>query len=457
MADREPVAARSRPSWGTVRLRTTLGAVAVVGVALLAASIALVTLLGAALTDEVEAAARLRAEEVAATVAASPSTPLTVPDAEEQMIQVVDGNGAVVASSANVTGWPPVAAVPAGGSTVTRLDLDDGDEFVIAAATADIPGEPLLVLVGRGLEEVSESTGAVRRLLALGVPLLLAVVAVTTWWVVGRALAPVEAIRTQVDAISSAQLHRRVPEPHRGDEISRLAQTMNRMLHRLQSSQLRQRRFVSDASHELRSPVAGIRQHAEVAAAHPERTSVEALAAAVLAEDLRIQRLLEDLLVLARSDEGGWSSPRRPVDLDDLVLDEARRAQESSPVQVDASAVSAGRVVGDPVLLRRMVGNLVDNAAHHAGSRITLGLGERDGLVTLTVDDDGAGIAPADRERIFERFVRLDEARARHHGGAGLGLAIVSEVVAGHGGTVTVTEAPAGGARFEVRLPRLAD
>lgn len=439
---------------GTLRWRTTLGAMAVVGVTVAAASLALVTLLSASLTGEVEAAARLRAEEVAAMLEVSGVVPLLgVPDADEQLIQVVDGGGVVVASSVNVAGRGPVADVPAGGSTVVRVDLDDGDRFVVVAVAAD---GGLRVLVGRGLEEVQESTAAVIGLLAVGAPLLLAVMALTVWWVVGRALAPVEAIRRQVDAISSTEMHRRVPEPGRGDEISRLARTMNRMLDRLEFSQLQQRRFVSDASHELRSPVAAIRQHAEVAAAHPGGGTVEGLAAAVLAEDLRIQRLLEDLLILARSDEGTRSAPHRPVDLDDLVIEQARRVRYTSQVLVDTAAVSAGQVDGDQRLLGRMVGNLADNAARHARSRIAFALRQADGLVTLIVEDDGAGIAPADRERIFERFVRLDEARARSHGGAGLGLAIVAEVVAGHRGTVTVTEASAGGARFEVRLPGVA-
>jgi signal transduction histidine kinase len=282
-------------------------------------------------------------------------------------------------------------------------------------------------------------------------------VGATTWLLVGRALAPVEAIRAEVDAISGDALHRRVPDPPAGDEIGRLARTMNRMLGRLEQAQARQRRLVADASHELRSPVATIRQHAEVALAHPDRTTTTELAATVLAEDLRLQRLAEDLLLLTRADEHTLALRRRPVDLDDLVFDEARRVRGATGLGVDTTSVSAGRVEGDPAGLRRVLRNLGDNAARAAGGHLAFSVVEDDGVVRLTVDDDGHGIPEADRERVFERFVRLDDARARDDGGSGLGLAIVAELIAAHGGAVAITSSPLGGARVEVTLPRLPD
>jgi signal transduction histidine kinase len=211
---------------------------------------------------------------------------------------------------------------------------------------------------------------------------------------------------------------------------------------------------VADASHELRSPLAVIRQHAEVALAHPERTDTAKLAGTVRAEGDRMHRLVEDLLLLARADEGTVSIRRQPVDLDDVVFDVAAGLRQSSPLRVDTTAVSAGRVAGDQSQLRRMVQNLADNAACHA--RATIGFVLREdavGTTQLCVDDDGPGIADADRQRVFERFVRLDGARARDAGGSGLGLAIVAEIVAAHGGTVTVGTSPLGGARFEVAFP----
>ncbi len=463
MADRDaPVVGRTRARLSTVRVRMTSGAVAVVGLALLLGSVALVVVLRDTLTENVRSAAELKAEEVAALILAGSSASAAVAaapaDPDEQFVQVLDVNGAVIGSSPNVAGLGPLALPPPDASVEIQLLLGDHGGFLVVAAPAAGPGVRSTVIVGRVLDDVRDFTIALTGLLLVGLPALLTIVAVTTWKIVGRALAPVEAIRAEVDEISASGLHRRVPEPAGRDEIGRLASTMNRMLGRLETAQTRQRSFVSDASHELRSPVASIRQHAEVALAHPDRTTVLELAETVLAEDVRIQRLVEDLLLLARADERTLAPGDQPVDLDDIVLDEIARLRDMTELEIDGRAISAGRVRGDPAQLRRMILNLVENAARHARSRIAFSLGERDdGFVVLRIDDDGAGIPIDDRERIFERFVRLDEARARDHGGSGLGLAIVSEVAAAHGGTVVSTDAPGGGARLEVRLPVLAD
>jgi signal transduction histidine kinase len=293
--------------------------------------------------------------------------------------------------------------------------------------------------------------------LAVGLPVLLLIVGAVTWWVVGRALAPVEAMRSEVERISTADLHRRVPVPAGRDEIARLAETMNRMMERLERGLARQRRFVSDASHELRSPVASIRQHVEVALAHPSDTAADELARVVLEEDLRLQRLVEDLLILARMDEGAPDGRGQVLDLDDLVFEQVDRLRTRDGLAVDTSRVSAGRVVGDRKRLERLVGNLFDNAARHARGTVAVGLAEVGDQVVLTVDDDGGGIPEGDRERVFGRFERLQDARDRDSGGAGLGLAIVGEVAVAHGGTAKAGESPLGGARFEVRLPRAPD
>jgi signal transduction histidine kinase len=454
---------RLRARLGTVRVRTTVAAVVVVGVAMAVGALVLVAVLRDTLTREVRTAARLRGQDVASVLASNPTGPgpLAVDDAEELLIQVLDEGGRVVEASPNAVGLAPVARLRPGESAEVEIPAgaaagEDGG-FLAMATAADTPLGRRTVVVVRSTEAVTEAAAAVGGLLAVGLPLLLAVVAATTWTVVGRALAPVEAIRAEVDAISAAALHRRVPDPPAHDEIGRLARTMNRMLDRLEQAQARQRRLVADASHELRSPVAAIRQHAEVALAHPGRTSTTELAATVLAEDLRLQRLAEGLLLLARADEHTLALRRRPVDLDDLVFEEARRLREATGLRVDTTAVSAGRVDGDAAGLRRILGNLGDNAARHAGGTVAFSVAERDGVVLLKVDDDGPGIPETDRERVFERFVRLDDARARDDGGSGLGLAIVAELVAAHGGAVAVASSPLGGARVEVALPRLAD
>jgi len=473
MAAERPHSGRVRPGtarWGagwarlgTVRVRITAAAVVVVGVAMVVGAVLLVSVLRETLTREVRAAARLRGQDVAAVLAANGAGPgpLAVDDAEELLIQVLDEGGRVVAASPGAGGLAPVARLRPGESAEVEVPaggpVEEDGVFLAVATGADTPQGRRTVVVVRSTETVTEATAAVGGLLAIGLPLLLVVVGTTTWILVGRALAPVEAIRAEVDAISGDALHRRVPDPPTGDEIGRLARTMNRMLGRLEQAQARQRRLVADASHELRSPVATIRQHAEVALAHPDRTTTTELAATVLAEDLRLQRLAEDLLLLTRADEHTLALRRRPVDLDDLVFDEARRVRGASGLRVDTTAVSAGRVDGDPAGLRRVLRNLGDNAARAAGGRLAFSVAEDDGVVRLTVDDDGQGIPEADRERVFERFVRLDDARARDDGGSGLGLAIVAELITAHGGTVAITSSPLGGARVEVTLPRLAD
>jgi len=285
------------------------------------------------------------------------------------------------------------------------------------------------------------------------VPMLLVVVGVVTWRMVGRTLRPVEDMREEVERISSTELDRRVPTPSRDDEVGRLARTMNRMLDRLQRAQDRQRRFISDASHELRSPVAAIRQHAEVAAAHPDSTNLRELADVVLAEDARLQELVEDLLVLARLDEHVRPVQFDEVDLDDVVLAEAARLRGTTSLAVDTQGVSTARILGLRADLERLVRNLTDNATHHAHGRIWLGVGTSNGHVAVTVDDDGPGIAAADRERALERFVRLDGARDRASGGSGLGLSIVREVALAHEGTVALGRSRQGGLRAEVRFP----
>lgn len=324
-----------------------------------------------------------------------------------------------------------------------------GDTF--AVATVAVGGR--LVTVGVAEEGLRASLRALAELVAIGVPLVVLLVAAVVWVAVGRALRPVEDMRSEAAAITVARLHRRLPQPPGDDQIARLASTLNTMLDRIDDGQRRQRQFVSDASHELRSPLAVLRQVVEVADRHPDATTVAALAAEVGEEERRMEQLVEALLTLARLDDG-HEPPERLVDLDDLVhlaVDRQRRAHGGP--EVDRSAVGAGQVRGDEVLLGQVVSNLLANAARHARSRVAVSLSEAQGRAVLVVDDDGPGIAPEDRARVLDRFVRLDEARARDAGGVGLGLAIVADVVALHGGTVRVEQAPLGGARFVVDLP----
>jgi len=225
----------------------------------------------------------------------------------------------------------------------------------------------------------------------------------------------------------------------------------------LEEAQRRQRRLVSDASHELRSPVAGVRQHAEVALQHPDRTDGHRFAETVLAQSIRLQRLIDDLLLLARADENALLRGGAPVDLDDLVFAEANRLRSASALRVHTAEVSAGRVDGDLGGLTRVLFNLGENAARHARKEVWFALGYRGDRVVLTVDDDGDGIPEQDRQRVLERFVRLDEGRARDAGGSGLGLAIVRELVVAHGGEIGIDDSPHGGARVTLTFPASTD
>jgi signal transduction histidine kinase len=459
---------RARKQLGAIRVRTTAAAVLVVGVSLVIASVALVAFLERSLRSHVRMTARIHAESVADDLRVElREGSLVVGESDEEFVQVIDFDGNVVLFSPNMKGKEPLTRLAPGevqdlpfvpfADNPSENEPDEDEPFLAVAISSDSPIGQLTVVVGRSLESVTEASGAVTRVLGIAVPLLLLVVGAVTWVVVGRALAPVDAIRAEVEAISSKELHRRVPEPSGGDEIARLAATMNRMLGRLDEAQFRQRRFVSDASHELRSPVASIRQHTEVALAHPEGSSVRELADVVLEEDVRLQRIVEDLLLLTRIDEGTLELRRAPVDLDDLVFEEATRLRSSTNLTIDVARVSAGRVSGDRDKLERLVRNLSDNAARHARSTISLSLRDGGGTVVMAIDDDGSGIPVAQRERIFDRFVRLEDARDRDSGGSGLGLAIALEIATFHRGTVHVLDSALGGARFEVRLPGLPD
>jgi signal transduction histidine kinase len=280
---------------------------------------------------------------------------------------------------------------------------------------------------------------------------LAAVVGLATFYFVGRTLRPVEAIRRRVSSISGRDLAARVPVPATADEIAALARTMNAMLDRLESSAWAQRRFVADASHELRSPLTTLQVGLDVLAANPDVPAHQVRRLSAEAE--RLSRLVTDLLLLARADEHALVARPVEVDLDDLVYRHQERLHATHPHLRVALDLHPVRMLGDPQQLERAIGNLADNAARHAHARVALAVRGEAAEAVVTVADDGDGIEPADRQRVFDRFVRLDDSRTRSAGGSGLGLAIVREIVHRHGGTVTVDAAAGGGARFEIRLP----
>lgn len=448
-----------------VRLTTALSAAAVVAGALTVAGLLLVVLLQRSLTSAVHDAALQRARDLGATIARDGPAGVGSLDgsSERSTVQIVR-EGRVIASSTDARGEPAFTAQrPAEGQVLTterllavgedddnRVGEDDNNRIVTLGVRAP-DGSLLSVTVAQSLEPVATSIRALRSLLLVGVPGLVLLVGSATFVLTGRALRPVEAIRRRVADIDGVQLGQRVPVPAAQDEVGRLAQTMNDMLGRLEASAAAQRRFVSDASHELRSPLATVRTSMEVAQVHPEVTDWQGLTDVVLAETARMQTLVGDMLLLARSDERGLQLRPTEVDLDDLCEGEADRLRRAG-VRV-VSDIRPVRVLGDRDKLARVLRNLADNAARHARTCVTLRLHTTEERAVLEVVDDGPGIPAEQRDRVFERFVRLDESRTRSSGGTGLGLPIVAQIVQAHHGTVTVAGAPSGGALLRVLLP----
>jgi signal transduction histidine kinase len=288
--------------------------------------------------------------------------------------------------------------------------------------------------------------------LALAAPIVVAVSAAATYILVGRSMRSVDAIRSRVAEITTSDLTGRVPVPENRDEISALALTMNEMLARIEAGHSAQQRFVGDASHELRSPLTTIISALDVAVAHPELLNRDLATTTLIPEAHRMQALVDDLLLLARADERGLSIAHDDVDLDDLVSAEAERLRRETSLNIHTDFAPT-RLVGDAVGLSRMLRNLLDNAARHATSDVRAEVHPCGEHAVVNIDDDGPGIAAVDRERVFDRFVRLDADRSRSAGGAGLGLAIVREIVVAHRGSVTIADRPGGGTRVTVHLP----
>ncbi len=444
-------------SWfATVRVRTTLFASFVVTVALVAGAILLVVVQQRALTSGLERSITSRATDVAS-LARRLALPkdLTAAREEDAFTQVVDANGKVIAASENLRRKPRVLFLepaPRDAVQVNRTVPSIGGRFLVIARGMDTPNGRVTIYAGEATEAVDDATQSMERILLIGLPLLVGLVAFTTWRVTGRALRPVEAIRSEVSAIGEGDLHRRVPVPPMKDEVGKLARTMNEMLGRLDEAADRQQRFVSDASHELQSPLTSLRARLEVnlaASTEPDWRTGEQDA---LAEVTEMQRLVDDLLALARFDAGAASFERVPVDLDDLVLHEAERVRELGRVSVDVGRVSGGQVWGDPDQLRRALRNVIDNAERHADGEVSISVQETDVMIEVMIDDDGAGVPVAHAERIFERFNRVDDARTRDGASTGLGLAITREIVEAHGGTISVGAGGPGG-HFVIRFP----
>lgn len=441
-----------RFSTRSVRFRVTALATAIVALILVTVAVALIVVQQRTLTATVDDGLRRRANDLALLIVGAVPESLAGAD-DDNAAQIVTPDGTVLASSPNVSAGQPIAADPGELEVVEEVNLASHDDsFRVLSRSAATPDGRVVIHVATAADDISDSVEILRNSLLVVIPLSIGLLAAAIWWLVGRALGPVDAIRAEVTSISQTDLDRRVPVPETDDEISRLAVTMNSMLDRLEDGVARLQRFVADASHELRSPLTRMRSELEVDLANPADSDPAATHRSVLEEVVAMERLVDDLLHLARVDAGHLDRRVERVDLDDLLLAEADRLRANGAA-VDVAMVSAGQVSGNRVQLMRAIRNLADNAARHAASTVRFELKEDDGWVSMAVCDDGSGVPPQELERIFERFARADEGRSRSEGGTGLGLAIVRDVIERHGGTVTVDAGQPDGARFVVRLP----
>jgi len=449
----------NRARRSSLRARLTLLATTLVAAVLLVCALALVATQQRLLLRGVDEALVQRADNIQAVVARDP-VGTVLPgegDREDSFLQLLDTAGHLVAASPNVAGRPPAApplAVAASASfhTVADFPLSTHDYRVYARRVTTGAGDRTLLLA-KNVDDVTESVNILQTSLAVAIPVVLALLAGLVWTLTWLVLRPVEAIRSEVATITGADLHRRVPVQPRDDEISSLARTMNAMLERVQEATDRQREFVADASHELRGPLTRLRSQLEIGLNHSELTPPQEAYRDLLTDTRLLQQLVDDLLFLARSESGVHPRADAAVDLDDLVLEQAARLRTRGKVHTDVTGVSAGRVTGDRHQLSRALDNLVGNAERHAAQTVAFALREEGGRTTLTISDDGPGIPLDQAEAVFESFVRLDPARSRDDGGAGLGLPIARDIVSRHGGTVAITRAQGGRTRVTVCLP----
>jgi signal transduction histidine kinase len=434
----------------SIRFRITAVAFALTAGLLGVISLLMAVVLRSQLTDNLDESIAQRADTIAAVVERAPLSEIVLD--EDLLVQVVRADGTVVGASPNLIGKPPIATLETGARTIHKVP-GRTEAFRVLVRPISVETGAGTLIVGINYDDVSDPLRILRKLLAFAVPSVLVVLGLLSWWLTGRMLRPVENIRSRMAAINASNLAGRVPEPGNGDEIDRLAHTMNDTLARLEDAVRRQQRFVADASHELRSPLTRMRGELELHLAHPGSSDPLETERSALAETIALQHLVDDLLELARADANVEPRLIGTVDLDDIVMHEVRRLNERGVVQVETSALSAAQVSGDPEQLRRAVRNVLDNAERHATGAVTVSLQEHNGKAILAIGDDGAGIAAADRPLVFDRFARLDEARTRDRGGSGLGLAITRDIVVRHGGTIRLADGPA--TVFVIELPAI--
>ncbi|GAA2421881.1 HAMP domain-containing sensor histidine kinase [Actinomadura vinacea] len=462
-AARTPWARRGGLLDPAIRVRTTAWAVLVAGVLAVALCIGVLVLLRQHDVRDTKGDLARSGSQIVRLIQVGRLVPRLI---SVELIQVVDGRGVIVSTTNGMAGYPRVDFPPPDPMLTRRegrscdIEAPDGPCYLVVVYRVERgPYGYLVYAMAPEPGLIPSPRGAL--LAFLSIPLLMLLAGYVTWQAAGRALRPVEEIRARLDEITATDLQRRVPVPDRNDEVARLAESVNATLDRLEGAVARLRSFVSDASHELRSPLTGLRMELELALSDPERPpdQYETLEA-ILVNAERLQAVLDDLLAISRLE----SDPRiamEEIDLQALADQEVLSRPRRSRFTVTG---------GEPVIVRggrselaRLLTNLLDNADRHAESEVTVTVGlvphagaaDSPRTAVIEVYDDGPGIPPADQERVFERFTRLAESRHRDAGGTGLGLAIARDIAIAHGGSLVLTGRPDGrpGARFVLQLP----
>ncbi|MBA4022908.1 MAG: two-component sensor histidine kinase [Gordonia sp.] len=449
-----------RTALGSVRGRLTILATTLLAVALALAGIIMLFVLNQSLLGSADSATSSRAQEVSTTISTDGlpglnHAALALPD-DLDVIQIVDARGRVLVSNPAGRRAPLVPPIAAGDRrTVDGATFPGSDvEYRLTAVGVSVDTGDLTIIVAAAEGPIHTVLLTVFILLCVVFPLILLLLIFVTYYFVGRALRPVEHIRAQVAAISSSDLSRRLPVPPTNDEISTLATTMNDMLGGLEDARRHQLRFVGDASHELRSPLMTLVGLLDLSRTTREPIDPETVEDILLPEARRLETMIDDLLLLAKADERGVPLQIRDVDLDEIVSEEASRLTALTPLDIQVTLAPV-RVRGDAEKLSRAVRNIADNAARHARSSVhlTMASDNRTGTAAIAIIDDGHGIADQDKDRVFDRFVRLDAGRERSHGGSGLGMSIVTEIIRAHGGTVVISDTPDGGTTVTIAVP----
>jgi len=449
--------ARFRPRRSTLRARVTVVASLAITAAVVLGVLLMYLLQMSAVRRTVDGQLRTYATQIAQSAATGRwPTPLPQSSLDSNAeAQVLAPDGQVLAATRTLVGLPAVYRLPVDLDTPVRQKAADGvipGEVRVIGLRTTVDGRPVAIITGTSTGLLNQVNSEFARHLLIGLPIILALAAAGVWLVVGRALRPVERIRRAVTDITSADLSQRVPEPGTADEIGQLAHTMNDMLTRLDDAAQRQRRFVADASHELRSPLAAIRTTLEVGLAHPDRAPWPTIAERAAQQSSRLEDLIQQLLLLAKADEQQISAQQQRVDVGALLRDVVANTP-AHRLDIDLDTAPVLDTLGNPDHLQRLFRNIIDNAVRYAHRRVHITATTTVDSVQVEIDDDGPGIPPADRQRVFDRFVRLDSSRERNTGTTGLGLAIAHEIALTHHGHIAIVDNPTGGARVVVTLP----